>query len=329
MSETLINIDEIVVNPGRRELDQAHVQSLADSMAENGLVSSITVGANYILIAGLHRLEAAKLLGWIEIECTVLNLSDLQAELAEIDENIIRRDLGTVERGEKLLRRKEIYEALHPQTKHGGDRKSEKIKSQKLRLDPVKSFVEDTAQKLDTSPRSIELQLQIAKNLTQEAKNIIQEENYPISQTNALKLSRMEPEQQSEAAVMLASGEIRSVDEYQPEIAKEKNDICSDSPGLPFHAEGKSKHFDSFAESLADIKNPDKDCSATPDTFLSEMTYLFHNFLKGIQWYDQDYYKAVFPRLDSSQIKYLHEQVESVCSAVKYLYNIVERTQKQ
>ena len=132
---------------------------------------------------------------------------------------------------------------------------------------------------------------------------------------------------------MLASGEIHSIDEYasknapknEPTLQKEQQETSD----LPFHAEGKGKCFDSFEESLADIKNPDKDCSATPDTFLSEMTYLFHNFLKGIQWYDQDYYKAVFPKLDSLQIKYLHEQVESVCSAVKYLYNIVERTQKQ
>ena len=71
------------------------------------------------MIAGLHRLDAAKLLGWTEIECTVSSLEGLQAELAELDENFIRSELSTVEYGELLLRRKEIYEALHPETKKG------------------------------------------------------------------------------------------------------------------------------------------------------------------------------------------------------------------
>ena len=39
--------------------------------------------ADYTLVAGLHRLEAAKLLGWTEVECTVCGLDRLHAELAE------------------------------------------------------------------------------------------------------------------------------------------------------------------------------------------------------------------------------------------------------
>ena len=40
-------------------------------------------------------------------------------ELAEIDENFIRNDLSALEHGEMLLRRKEIYETLHPETRAG------------------------------------------------------------------------------------------------------------------------------------------------------------------------------------------------------------------
>ena len=42
-----------------------------------------------------------------------------QAELAEIDENFVRTDLEVMEFGKLLLRRKEIYEMLHPETKSG------------------------------------------------------------------------------------------------------------------------------------------------------------------------------------------------------------------
>ena len=114
-----INIDRIQVNSGRREALPDAVRELADSISAVGLLNPITVDRDYILIAGLHRLEAAKLLGWEEIECNISSLEGLQAELAEIDENFVRADLETVEFGKLLLRRKEIYEMLHPETKCG------------------------------------------------------------------------------------------------------------------------------------------------------------------------------------------------------------------
>ena len=82
--KTQIPIFQINVNDGRREADQDAVQELADSIAELGLINPITVDQEYTLIAGLHRLEAAKRLGWRSIECTVSGLEGLQAELAEL-----------------------------------------------------------------------------------------------------------------------------------------------------------------------------------------------------------------------------------------------------
>ena len=43
----------------------------------------------------------------------------MQAELAEIDENFVRKNLSIIDFGNLLLRRKEIYEILHPETKQG------------------------------------------------------------------------------------------------------------------------------------------------------------------------------------------------------------------
>ena len=131
----LIKIDAIQVNPGRRPVSSDQVKVIADSISVIGLLNPITIDRDNVLIAGLHRLEAAKLLSWKEIECNVCTLDGLRAELAEIDENIVRCDLGTVEKGNQILRRKEIHESLHPESKHGGDRKSEKIKCAKCVLD--------------------------------------------------------------------------------------------------------------------------------------------------------------------------------------------------
>lgn len=118
-----------------------------DCISKVGLLNPITVDQEYMLIAGLHRLEAAKLLGWTEIECTVSSLEGLLAELAEVDENVVRKGLSAVEYSDLLLRRKEIYKMLHPEIKHGGDRKNEKIKIAKSNSDPVKPFIQDTAEK--------------------------------------------------------------------------------------------------------------------------------------------------------------------------------------
>jgi sulfiredoxin len=60
-------IDSIYVPTKRRTtLDRARVDAIAESMLENGQTTPIMVrpdGARFVLIEGLHRLEAAKALG--------------------------------------------------------------------------------------------------------------------------------------------------------------------------------------------------------------------------------------------------------------------------
>ena len=47
------------------------MKELADSILEVGLINPIMVDQAHTLIAGLHRLEAMKLLGRTKIECTM------------------------------------------------------------------------------------------------------------------------------------------------------------------------------------------------------------------------------------------------------------------
>ena len=347
-----INIDRIQVNSGRREALPDAVRELADSISAVGLLNPITVDRDYILIAGLHRLEAAKLLGWAEIECNVSSLEGLQAELAEIDENFVRADLETVEFGKLLLRRKEIYEMLHPQIKHGGDRKSEKIKSRAARLDSDKSFVRDTADKLGISTRSVEEKIQIARDVTPKAQEIIHDTDRKIKKKDLLKLSRMEPEQQEQAAAQLATGKIRSADEFQqaepfklpqqPELLQEleatsepKQGVKTEqiikpvtkppaSPAVPYTL--GDKHYDTLEESIADLKNPDKDCSYTPDTLLADIDGFVQTFHKGFAWYHDPFCTIVFPHISKVQFEFVRQRFESISSAMADLLNQMERT---
>ena len=197
-----IEISEIKINPGRRDTQQRNVEELARSIAAVGLMNPITITQDSTLIAGLHRLEAAKLLGWTEIECTVSDADGLQAELAEIDENFVRAGLSHRELGDLLLRRKELYEAIHPETRQG-QRNGQTAKNENFSLLDTKSFSQDTADKLGVSKRTVEQLVQTARDLTPEAKKIIKEADTKITKGDALKISRIPPDQQAEAAAVL------------------------------------------------------------------------------------------------------------------------------
>ena len=326
----LVPISEITVNPGRREAAPGDVKELADSILEVGLINPIMVDQAHTLIAGLHRLEAMKLLGRTEIECTVSDLDGLQVELAEIDENFVRKDLSDDEFRELLLRRKEIYESLHPETKHGGDRKSEKIKSAKCTFDSVKSFVDDTAEKLGVDPSTVRREIQTAKNLTPEAKEIIK--GAKVTKSDALKLSRLAPERQTEAASRLVSGDIRSIDEYQPppvalEPAEPEAPAEAPPPSVPYSSSGR--HFATIEESIADLKNPDKDCSYTPDSLLAELDSFIQKFRREFEWYSDPFCTVVFPDISQVQFDYLQKRFGTISTAIHDLLQQMKRSMKK
>ncbi|MBE7003991.1 MAG: chromosome partitioning protein ParB [Ruminococcaceae bacterium] len=325
----LIKIEQIVVKPRRREIDEKHVEELAKSIKSLSLLNPITVDQDYTLIAGLHRLEAVKLLGYSEIECNVTSLDGLRADLAELDENLIRKELSTLDFDELMQRRKEIYEALNPTTRWGGDHKSEKNKSSKCALVLPKSFADDTAAKTGLSKSTIKRRVQAAKHMIPEAKQILRQGNVDITKTDALRLSKLPPEQQIVAATQFSEGKISTLRGYQADDSEETENDSAESEqqddNAPFHFSNKC--FSDFKESVADLKDPEKDCSCSTGSFLAEVTSSVKQIHKIIECYSTPYYMAVFPELDEKQTDYLKDLLESVGDAAMQLYNsITERT---
>lgn len=200
-----VRISKIRVGPlfGPPEIKQ--VKLLADSISQIGLLNPISIDRGYNLVSGLHRLEAVKLLGWREIECTVINISLLQAALAEVDENSIRKKTNSIEFCNLLLHRKAIYELLHPETRSGGDRKSAAWKD--MRSTPAKSFVKDTADKLGVSEATVSRRIRIARNLCADAMEIIRLTHVNIPDKWLLKLVKLGEADQIDAANLFAAGE--------------------------------------------------------------------------------------------------------------------------
>ena len=77
MEDLVINIDDVYVPVKRRRtLDGAVVQEIAESVIEEGLKVPILVrpdGDRYVLIEGLHRLEACRALGEETIIASTVN----------------------------------------------------------------------------------------------------------------------------------------------------------------------------------------------------------------------------------------------------------------
>jgi len=76
MKDVMVKIDEIYVPAAKRTpLDAEKVQALAESIAENGLQSPILLRPDkerYVLVSGLHRLEACKALGEIKVKANLV-----------------------------------------------------------------------------------------------------------------------------------------------------------------------------------------------------------------------------------------------------------------
>jgi ParB-like chromosome segregation protein Spo0J len=98
-------IASIEVCPGRRPLNQAAVDSLAESIAAIGLQSPITVkfsGGRFTLITGAHRLAACHKLRWERIPAFFSDMTDRDARLWEISENLHRAEFTVGERADQI-----------------------------------------------------------------------------------------------------------------------------------------------------------------------------------------------------------------------------------
>jgi len=190
-----VPVGAIAVAAGRRSLNEAGVEELMRSIEAIGLRQPIEVTEDYHLITGLHRLTAFQRLGRDKIPAVVSHLDRLHRELVEIDENLVRSNLTKLEAARALARKKEIYEALHPETRHGARRITGMNRDQNGRLLPkaqqspkdvvitpfgddspvprVPSFVDDTARRLGTSRSTVAQAVRIGRTITPQTEAVI------------------------------------------------------------------------------------------------------------------------------------------------------------
>jgi ParB family chromosome partitioning protein len=152
-----VAVAEIDVSDRLRPVSEAGVDSIMASIQETGVMKDAVhlrqkKGGKLVLIAGGHRLEAAKRLGWSEIEAKVwADVTDDWARLMEIDDNIAGAELSPLDTAVFLAARKRIYAKLHPEAVGGV---AGGLARQGSAMDIV-SFAEATAEKFGITVRHI------------------------------------------------------------------------------------------------------------------------------------------------------------------------------
>lgn len=215
-----IPIADIKIGGKRREVRD--IGELARSIGQLGLLNPITVTEDYRLIAGLHRLRACELLGHSEIPAVVQRLDDMDAELAEIDENLVRNDLTILERAQALRRRQEIYEARFPVTDYDSSQRMSAVRHGEIISSCQPSFAEDTAAKTNRNPRTIQQDTQIARNIIEDVQDAIKDSPIADSKVDLLLLARMEPEEQKAVAETILSDRAETVREAKKVLHQEE-----------------------------------------------------------------------------------------------------------
>lgn len=278
-----VPVAKIIVPDGRRPVDDAKVAALTESIDEIGLLHPVGLTVDFRLFHGLHRLAACQLLGRENIPALIHNLDELHRQIAEIDENIQRSALTTLETSLALARRKAIYQALHPETrsvtKRGGPGRGNKTSDT---MSPV-SFTKDTAAKIGKHRRTVERIVKLGESLDDGAAKLLA--NTPIAnkQSELSTLSRLPGNVQRQVAEKLIQGHARSVAEAVGNVAgvpTAQNDAKRGLKGLTavVAALKTCGIYDEHAGALLIIKHalerhakgPDTEGTSKPDEEVSE-----------------------------------------------------------
>ncbi len=189
-----IPINDVQIRFRLRATKEEKINELSESIKTLGILNPITIDNNNFLIAGLHRLSAAKLLGWKTIPAIVKDYSKTYSELAEIDENLKISGMCKITTGEHIVKREELYEQLGLRTKSGFNEDSEGLIS-----------TTQLAEELKISNRAYRLKRQPAK-IVEDVKDELRDTKFADVLMDMVKLSQQSPEVQRKVSQLLISG---------------------------------------------------------------------------------------------------------------------------
>jgi ParB family chromosome partitioning protein len=212
--EILLKPSEIEIGERLRPLTEAGVESLIASIAEIGFIKDpihvrALKGGRHRLIAGAHRLEAARRLNWHMVTCRVWSgtgVTDDWCRLMEVDDNLAGAEMDALDTAVFLAERKRLFLKRHPETAAG-------VAGAVARWDAndIESFASATAAKFGLSRRHVERLVKAGEAVLGEDADRLRNAPARPRLNDLLALAKADPAQRSAAIDAFASGAVRRI----------------------------------------------------------------------------------------------------------------------
>jgi ParB family chromosome partitioning protein len=222
-------IRDVIISPNRlRPVSEAGVESLIASINETGVMKdAIHVRKKHDgtlhLIAGGHRIEAARRLGWNDIEAKVwTDVTDDWSLLMEIDDNLAGAEMNALDTAVFLATRKTVYERLHPETKADafkGNQHTGKLVSE------LSSFTTSTAEKFGITARQIQKIIAAGSKLNPDEITQLRAAPKQVTLKDLTEISKIgETTERSGVVTRLAAGTAKSASDARKQINAKPGD---------------------------------------------------------------------------------------------------------
>ncbi|WP_370269202.1 ParB/RepB/Spo0J family partition protein [Nioella sp.] len=209
-----------------RPVSEAGVESLLASIGEIGVMKdAIHVrqkkNGQLFLIAGGHRLEAARRLGWEEVEAKVwTDVTDDWSRLMEIDDNIAGAELNPLDTALFLAERKRVYEKLHPEAKASTGAALAARRWDAADTMSVASFAVATAEKFGMTDRHVRRLIAAGTRLDPRDVALLRKAPRPITLKDLAEIAKInEPTDRYEVVEALAEGRAKSAADARRALA--------------------------------------------------------------------------------------------------------------
>ena len=210
-NDALKMLDVLIMQAGqyqpRSYMDEAALQTLADSIQAQGIMQPILVrpieDGRYEIIAGERRWRAAQIAGLIQVPVLIRQIADESALAMALIENIQRENLNPLEEAFGIKRLIDEFAMTHEKAAHAVGRSRVAV-SNLLRLLSLCAFVQDLLmqQKLDMGHARALIGLEAAQQImlankivqdnlsVREVEGLVKKIGQNIDETNKLQLQK-------------------------------------------------------------------------------------------------------------------------------------------
>ena len=342
--------------------DDEAMQKTVESIARSGVLSPAIVRprqeGGYEIIAGHRRRRAGELAGLSTLPAIVRDLDDNMATILMVDSNIQREDVLPSEKAQAYKMKLEAIKRQGARTDRTSDQVGQKSKwsidkiaeesgeskTQVQRYIRLTELSPQLQQMVDNKEIAMTPAVELSHLKPEEQQMIVDaivqgqaiptlsqaQQMKKISQSGGLDADALRPvmtegkkmKQTAPSPTKQAEPPREVHPPFHPRDAPQEAAAIQEPEALPFQLGDKC--YTTIQESVRDLKM-DKDCSCTPDIFLAAITEFVKRFQSEISCYTGEYYEPIFPALLPVQLRYLRQQMDTICDAADQLYNSVER----